>query len=196
DIHRVVLLGPAHRVPLRGLAVPSADSFATPLGEVEVDRAAVTRALDLPQVSESDRAHALEHSLEVQLPFLQTLLSGVRLVPFAVGDAPAAEVAEAIDLLWGAAETLIVISSDLSHYHTYDQARALDRSSAQTVLALSPTLDSSQACGALPINGLLTVVRRRGLRPELVDLRNSGDTAGNRLRVVGYGSFAFSEVRV
>src|SRR5262244_584887 len=109
DIHRVVLLGPAHRVPLRGLAVPSADSFATPLGEVEVDRAAVTRALDLPQVSESDRAHALEHSLEVQLPFLQLLLRSFRVVPFAVGEATAAEVAEVIELLWGGPETLIVI---------------------------------------------------------------------------------------
>ena len=194
DIQRVVLLGPAHRVVLRGLAVPAADSFATPLGEVEVDRAAVTRALDLPQVSESDRAHALEHSLEVQLPFLQTLLPGFRLVPFAVGDATAAQVAEVIELLWGGAETLVVVSSDLSHHHTYDQARRLDRSSAQTVLALSPTLDHDQACGALPINGLLTVVRRRGLQPELLDLRNSGDTAGDRLRVVGYGSFVFSEV--
>jgi MEMO1 family protein len=194
-IRRVVLLGPAHRVVLRGLAVPSADSFVTPLGEVEVDRAAVTRALDLPQVSESDRAHALEHSLEVQLPFLQTLLAQFRLVPFAVGEATAAQVAEVIDLLWGGAETLIVVSSDLSHYHTYDQARRLDRSSAQTVLALSPTLEEEQACGALPINGLLTVVRSRGLRPELLDLRNSGDTAGDKLRVVGYGSFAFSEAR-
>jgi len=194
DIQRVVLLGPAHRVVLRGLAVPSADSFATPLGEVEVDRAAVTRALDLPQVSESDRAHALEHSLEVQLPFLQTLLPRFRLVPFAVGDATRAQVAEVIELLWGGPETLLVVSSDLSHYHTYDQACTLDRSSAQTVLALSPTLDYEQACGALPINGLLTVVRGRGLRPELVDLRNSGDTAGDRLRVVGYGAFVFSEV--
>lgn len=195
DIRRVVLLGPAHRVLLRGLGVPSADSFATPFGEVEVDRAAVARALDLPQVTESDCAHALEHSLEVQLPFLQRVLGKFRLVPFAVGETTAAQVAEVIELLWGEAETLVVVSSDLSHYHTYDRARSLDRSSAQSVLALSPTLDNSQACGALPINGLLTVVRRRGLQPELLDLRNSGDTAGDRLRVVGYGSFVFSEAR-
>ena len=193
DIRRVVLLGPAHRVPLRGVAAPTADAFATPLGEIEVDRAAVTRALDLPQVSESDRAHALEHSLEVQLPFLQTLLPSFRLVPFAVGDATSAQVAELIDLLWGGPETLIVISSDLSHYHSYDQARALDRASAATILALSPTLDFEQACGALPINGLLSVVRQRGLRAQLIDLRNSGDTAGDKFRVVGYGSFLFDE---
>ncbi len=194
DIRRVALFGPAHRVPLRGLAVPSADCFATPLGEVEVDRAAVACARDLPQVVESDSAHALEHSLEVQLPFLQTLLANFRLVPFAVGDATAAQVAEVIDLLWGGAETLIVISSDLSHYHAYREAREIDRVSAQTVLTLAPTLGYKQACGALPINGFLTVARRRGLRPELLDLRNSGDTAGDKFRVVGYGSFAFSEV--
>jgi AmmeMemoRadiSam system protein B len=192
-IRRVVLLGPAHRVPVNGLAVPSVDAFATPLGEIEVDRAAVTCALDLPQVSESDRAHALEHSLEVQLPFLQMLLRSFRVVPFAVGDATAAQVAEVIDLLWGGAETLIVISSDLSHYHSYREARTIDQASAQAVLALSPTLDHEQACGALPINGLLTVARRRGLRPELLDLRNSGDTAGDKFRVVGYASFVLSE---
>jgi AmmeMemoRadiSam system protein B len=192
-IRRVVLLGPAHRVPLRGLAVPKVDAFATPLGEIEVDRAAVARALDLPQVSESDRAHALEHSLEVQLPFLQLLLGTFRVVPLAVGDATAAEVAEVIELLWGGPETLIVISSDLSHYHTYRDAQSIDQASARTVLALSPTLGFEQACGALPINGLLTIARRRGLRPELLDLRNSGDTSGDKFRVVGYASFVFSE---
>ena len=195
DIRRVVLLGPAHRVPLQGLAVPTSDCFATPLGDVTVDRAGVASALELPQVSECDSAHALEHSLEVQLPFLQTLLPGFRLVPLAVGDATAAEVAEVIELLWDGPETLIVVSSDLSHYHSYDVARAIDHSSAQTVLTLSPTLGFSQACGALPINGLLTVARRHGIQAELLDLRNSGDTAGDKARVVGYASFVFSESR-
>ena len=192
-IRRVVLLGPAHRVPFRGLAVPSADAFATPLGEIEVDRRAIACALELSQVSESDRAHALEHSLEVQLPFLQTLLRSFRLVPFAVGDATAEEVAEVIELLWGGPETLIVVSSDLSHYHTYGEARALDKATADAVMQLSPTLGYKQACGALPINGLLTVARRHGLKPELLDLRNSGDTDGDKFRVVGYGSFVFGE---
>ena len=146
-------------------------------------------------MSESDRAHALEHSQEVQLPFLQLLLGGFRVVPFAVGDATAAQVAEVIELLWGGPETLIVISSDLSHYHAYGEARAIDQASAQTVLALSPTLGYEQACGALPINGLVTVARRRGLHPELLDLRNSGDTAGGKFRVVGYASFVFSEAQ-
>jgi AmmeMemoRadiSam system protein B len=195
DIRRVVLIGPAHRVPVMGLAAPSVDVFATPLGEIEVDRSAVSRALDLPQVTESDRAHALEHSLEVQLPFLQLLLGSFRVVPFAVGDATSGQVAEVIELLWGGPETLIVISSDLSHYHTYREAGAIDQESAQIVLALSPTLGFEQACGALPINGLLTVARRRGLHPELLDLRNSGDTAGDKFRVVGYASFVFSEAQ-
>jgi hypothetical protein len=192
-IRRVVLFGPAHRVPVRGLALPSARAFATPLGRVEVDRDAVAAALALPQVRESDAAHALEHSLEVQLPFLQAVLGEFDIVPFAVGDATPGEVVDVIELLWGGPETLIVVSSDLSHYHRYAEARQIDRATADAVLALSPTLDHEQACGATPVNGLLLCARRRGLRPELLDLRNSGDTAGDRSRVVGYAAFAFVE---
>ena len=191
-IRRVVLLGPAHRVAVRGLALPSTRAFATPLGTVEVDREAIAALAGLPQVVESDAAHALEHSLEVQLPFLQTLLDDFRIVPFAVGDATPREVAEVLDRLWGGAETLVVVSSDLSHYHRYAEARALDRSSAERILALDASLDHDDACGATPINGLLLCARRRGLAPELIDLRNSGDTAGDRARVVGYASFAFA----
>lgn len=193
-IRRVVLFGPTHRVPVRGLALPSAHAFATPLGTVDVDRDAVASALALPQVCASDAAHVLEHSLEVQLPFLQTVLRNFSIVPFAVGDATPAEVAEVIELLWGGAETLIVISSDMSHYHRYAEAREIDLATASAVLALSATLEHEQACGATPINGFLVAARRRGLRPELLDLRNSGDTAGDRSRVVGYASFAFGEV--
>jgi hypothetical protein len=192
-IRRVVLFGPTHRVPVRGLALPSARAFATPLGVVDVDRDAAAAALALPQVRESDAAHALEHSLEVQLPFLQAVLGEFSIVPFAVGDATPGEVADVIELLWGGPETLIVISSDLSHYHRYAEAREIDRATADAVLALSPVLDHEQACGATPINGLLLSARRRGLRPELLDLRSSGDTAGDKTRVVGYASFAFAE---
>ncbi len=191
-IRRVVLFGPTHRVPVRGLALPSARAFATPLGEVVVDRAAVDRALTLPQVVTSDAAHAFEHSLEVQLPFLQAVLGTFGIVPFAVGDASAREVSEVIELLWGGAETLIVVSSDLSHYHAYADARRRDRATADTILALCATLDHDDACGATPVNGLLLAARRQDLRPELLDLRNSGDTAGDRSRVVGYASFAFA----
>jgi hypothetical protein len=193
-IRRVVLLGPAHRVAVRGLAVPDAAAFATPLGAVEVDRDAIRAVLALPQVRISAAAHAAEHSLEVQLPFLQALLDDFRIVPLVVGAASADEVAAVIDLLWGGPETLVVISTDLSHYHAYDTARAIDRGSAERILALDPVLDHEQACGATPLNGLLVCARRRGLVPELLDLRNSGDTAGDRARVVGYASFAFAEV--
>jgi AmmeMemoRadiSam system protein B len=191
-IHRVVILGPTHRVAVRGLALPSARAFATPLGSVEVDREAVALLAGLPQVVESGAAHALEHSLEVQLPFLQAVLGAFRIVPLAVGDASTREVAEVLDRLWGGPETLVVVSSDLSHYHPYAEARAIDRASAERILALDGSLDHDEACGATPINGLLLCARRRGLVPELIDLRNSGDTAGDRTRVVGYASFAFS----
>ena len=192
-IRRVVLLGPTHRVAVRGLALPSVRAFATPLGEVEVDREAVAAVAGMPQVVVSDAAHALEHSLEVQLPFLQAVLDGFRIVPFAVGAASAEEVAQVLDRLWGGPETLVVVSSDLSHYHRYAEARAIDRASAERILALDGTLDHEEACGATPINGLVLCARRRGLAPGLVDLRNSGDTAGDRSRVVGYASFVFEE---
>ena len=192
-IRRVVILGPTHRVAIRGLALPSARAFATPLGEVAVDRRAAALALTLPQVQENDEAHAQEHALEVQLPFLQAVLDDFRIVPLAVGAASTEEVADVIERLWGGPETLILVSSDLSHYHRYDVARAIDRGSADGILALAPFLDHEQACGATPINALLHCARRRNLVPELLDLRNSGDTAGDKSRVVGYASFAFVE---
>jgi len=191
DYSRVVLLGPAHRAYLRGLALPAADAFATPLGEIALDREAIAAIGHLPQVCVSDDAHAHEHSLEVHLPFLQRALAGFTLVPLAVGEASAEEVAEVLGLLWGDDRTLIVISSDLSHYLPYAQARTIDEQTARMVLSLAPQLNHQQACGATPVNGLLLEARRRGLAPELLDLRNSGDTAGDKNSVVGYASFAF-----
>lgn len=194
-IRRVVLLGPCHRVAVRGLAIPGASRFATPLGTIPLDMPAVAAALELPQVIRHDAAHATEHSLEVQLPFLQQVLDDFSLVPFAVGYATPDEVAEVLDLLWGGPETLIVISSDLSHYHPYADAQRRDASTADDIAHLRLLVDHEQACGATPINGLIEVARRRGLRPTLLDLRNSGDTAGDKSRVVGYASFAFMEAR-
>jgi len=195
QIERVVLLGPAHRVPVRALAAPKVDAFETPLGRVPLDRAALATLDELPQVVRDDLAHEGEHSLEVQLPFLQTVLGDFMLVPLVVGDASPAEVAQVLERLWGGDETLIVISSDLSHYLPYASAQAIDAATARRIVALDAGLDQHEACGAIPINGALQVARRHGLVPRLLDLRNSGDTAGDRRRVVGYGAFVFDEPR-
>jgi MEMO1 family protein len=190
-VRRVVLFGPCHRVPVRGLALPEATAFATPLGQVPIDQEAVKSLAGLPQVVVSSAVHAEEHALEVQLPFLQRVLGEFSLVPLAVGAATPEQVAEVIDRLWGGAETLIVISSDLSHYHPYEEARAIDRGTAQAILDYSADIDHEQACGATPVAGMLLAAKRHKLNVELLDLRNSGDTAGDRGRVVGYASFAF-----
>jgi AmmeMemoRadiSam system protein B len=190
-LRRVVLLGPAHRVPVRGLGASSAVAFATPLGDVPVDREAVQRALGLPQVELADAAHAPEHSLEVQLPFLQVVLGRFSLVPFVVGDAAPEEVAEVIELLWDGPETLLLVSSDLSHYLGYEAARRMDAETTRAIEELRPRdIGYEQACGRIPLQGLLVVARRRGLRARTLDLRSSGDTAGSRDAVVGYGAYA------
>lgn len=192
-IRRVVLLGPCHRVAVSGLAAPTVEAFATPLGNVRLDREALDSLADLPQVVTRDDAHAQEHSLEVQLPFLQTMLRDFTLVPLAVGRTGAGDVAQVIERLWGGPETLIVISSDLSHFHPYAEARRIDGDTAAHILALDQLISFDQACGALPINGLLAVARARGLQIERVAQCNSGDTAGDRSRVVGYATFALYE---
>jgi MEMO1 family protein len=191
-IRRVVLLGPAHRDACKGLAASSAEAFATPLGTVPVDRQALARVLALPQVQILNEAHALEHSLEVHLPFLQEVLGAVTLIPLVVGEATPEEVGEVLDVLWDGPETLIVISSDLSHYYDYDTARRLDQATSRAIEALRPQdIRSEQACGRNPINGLLYAARKHGLHARTVDLRNSGDTAGPRDEVVGYGAYVF-----
>ena len=192
-VRRVVLAGPAHREYVRGAAVPAAQAFASPLGPVPVDREAVAALRALPFVEVSDRAHAFEHSLEVHLPFLQSVLERFTLVPIVVGGAAPDEMARAFEAVWGGDETLIVVSSDLSHYLPYNAAQARDRRTAAAIVDLDAQVDPEEACGAGPINGLLTVARRRGMSAELLDLRNSGDTAGDRDRVVGYAAFAFRD---
>lgn len=191
-IRRVVLLGPSHRVSFRGIAASAADAFATPLGNVPLDKDAIRSISDLPQVLVSDKAHAPEHSLEVQLPFLQEVLSKFSLVPLAVGDTTAEEVAEVLERLWGGDETLIVVSSDLSHYHDYKTAGLMDRATSDAIEHMEPeSIDYEQACGRLPIAGLLLAAKKRGMRGHTIDLRNSGDTAGPRGEVVGYGAYVF-----
>ncbi len=192
-IKRVVLLGPVHRVAVLGLAAPTVDAFETPLGRIPLDKAALAQLGNLPQVVWSDRPHAQEHSLEVQLPMLQSVLdNGFALVPLAVGQASPTEVAEVLERLWGGDETLIVISSDLSHFLPYAQARVKDSATVQRILDFAPALNGEEACGAAPLNGALLAARHHGLRSRLLDLRNSGDSNfGDKDRVVGYAAVAF-----
>jgi len=192
-IHRVVLLGPTHRVAVRGLALPGADAFATPLGNVRIDLAAAQAIAHLPQVTISAPAHAQEHSLEVQLPFLQSVLPDFKLLPLAVGMASAEEVAEVLEVLWGGDETLIVISSDLSHYMPYPTAQRVDNETVQSILKLHQPIAHDRACGGTPIGGLIVAAKKHRLTPHLLDLRNSGDTAGSHDQVVGYAAIAFTQ---
>jgi AmmeMemoRadiSam system protein B len=190
---RVVLLGPAHRVAFSGLAASSAAAFATPLGEVPVDQEAVRRLADLPQVRVFDEAQRLEHSLEVHLPFLQVTLGRFTLLPLVVGDASAEQVCQVLELEAPLPGTLLVISSDLSHYHDYATAMRIDKGTSAHIEALDYAgIGYGQACGRNPVSGLLLYAKRHALTAETVDLRNSGDTAGPRDQVVGYGAYVFN----
>lgn len=191
-IRHVVLLGPSHRVAVHGLALPGADAFATPLGSVELDTDLVQAIAHLPQVTVSKTAHALEHSLEVQLPFLQSMLGEFTLLPLAVGVTSAQAVAEVLEHVWGGEETLIVVSSDLSHYLPYAVAQRMDRETIDAIMRLRQFDDHHRACGHIIINGLLLAAQHHHLVPQLLDLRNSGDTAGSKDQVVGYAAVAFS----
>lgn len=195
-IRRVVLIGPAHRVAFRGFAIPGAQAFMTPLGLIPLSRTDWLALGEREDVIVDDRPHASEHCLEVQLPFLQHVLPQFEIVPVLVGDAGPKAVAGLLSALWGGSETLIVISSDLSHYLPYQVARRVDATTLDEIMSLRATLDPEQACGARPLNGLLTLAGKWGLKPQLIEMCNSGDTAGDRARVVGYASIAFYEENV
>jgi len=189
QIRRVVLLGPAHRVFLDGMAVPSVDLFTTPLGDVPLDRDVIEQITGMPGVSVSDQAHQDEHCLEVQLPFLQTLLTRFTLVPVVVGDCDPDRVAAVIDQLWGGSDTLVVISTDLSHFLSYEEASLVDTRTCRRILEKADSLSGEEACGARALNGLMRSEHVRALDVELLAVCNSGDTAGTKDRVVGYGAF-------
>lgn len=190
EISRVVLIGPSHWAAFRGLAVSSAESFLTPLGNILVDQDAVQAILKLPFVDYLEEAHVHEHSLEVHLPFLQEMLNDFKIVPIVAGDATPEQVGKVIETLWGGPETLIVISSDLSHYHDYATARQLDQATSKQIENLQyDELAYESACGKVPVSGLLKVARDKSLTIKTIDLRNSGDTAGDKSRVVGYGAY-------
>ena len=190
QVKRVLLIGPAHRVYIEGMAIPSVEYFATPLGKVELDREALGIVARLPGVQVFDEAHREEHSLEVQLPFLQTVLNRFTLVPIVVGGAGAVQVAAVIDALTEDEGTLVVISSDLSHFHDYQEARRIDGDTCRQILAKATDLRGEEACGARGINGLMASRKGSELKVTLLHACNSGDTAGNHSRVVGYGAFA------
>jgi AmmeMemoRadiSam system protein B/AmmeMemoRadiSam system protein A len=192
-VRRVVLLGPVHRVAVRGLALPAVEFFDTPLGRIPVDVDAVRELATLPQVVGSAPAHAMEHSLEVQLPFLQKALGTFTLVPLAVGTASVEEVAAVLERVWGGPETLIVISTDMSHYHAYDDARRIDAATIERIARFATDINHEEACGATPLNGLLFLCRKKNLKIELLAACNSGDTAGGKGRVVGYSSFGLHD---
>jgi AmmeMemoRadiSam system protein B len=193
-INQVVLLGPSHHVAFDGLATTSAEAFATPLGQVRCDRELIQKVESLPAVVRFDAAHTGEHSLEVQLPFLQVVLEEFSIVPLVVGEASVEQISAVLEAIWGGPETRIVISSDLSHYYDWQTARELDADTARVIELLRPEdLGKGRACGRLPIQGLLCAARHRGLESRALDLRNSGDTSGSCSKVVGYGAFAFAE---
>jgi len=193
-ITRVVLIGPTHYVRVRGIAAPTVDAFETPLGHVPVDAEALSEIADLQFVIRADAPHAPEHALEVELPFLQAALGSFRVVPLLVGDAAPQDVADVLRRLWGGSETLIVVSSDLSHYHSYETARRLDLATAAAIEHRDwASLGPNQACGCLAVAGLLMEAKRHAFKARRLSLCNSGDTAGSRDRVVGYGAWMFPQ---
>lgn len=193
-INRVILVGPSHRVAFEGIAASGATHFSTPLGLVPLDRQTTLELEALELVSESDSAHAFEHSLEVQIPFLQEILKDFQLVPLVVGNCSPSQVAKMMETVWGGPETLFVISSDLSHYHDYHTAQKIDKQTASAIENLDPTpIGYENACGRAGLNAILMIAQNRNLEIKELDLRNSGDTAGSKGNVVGYGSWALFE---
>ena len=193
-VTQVILVGPSHRVSFNGLAISKAESFSTPLGEIAIDFASVNKISSLPFVDYIEQAHIFEHCLEVQLPFLQTILDNFTIVPIVVGDASVEQVSSVLKMLWGGMETLIVISSDLSHYHDYETAQIIDQKTSENIESLQyEALNSESACGKIPVSGLLALAREKSLSVKTIDLRNSGDTAGDKNRVVGYGAYVIEE---
>ena len=193
SIKHVVLLGPSHKVGFTGLALSHADAFRTPLGDIPLDAEAIASIIHFPFVEYREQAHLLEHSLEVQLPFLQMTLDSFKLLPIVAGDCPAELIEELLELFYGQDDTLIVISSDLSHFHDYQTAQRLDKQTSRLIEQLEyQLLDYDSACGRVPVSGLMVLAKKKSLQIETIDLRNSGDTAGNKSRVVGYGAYVIN----
>lgn len=192
EIERVVLMGPSHRVPFMGIATPTDDYFETPLGDIPIDFESISLLKNLSFVQELQAAHQQEHSLEVQLPFLQKIIPNFKLIPLVIGQANDQQVSDVIEQLWHVPNTLFVMSSDLSHYLNYESAQLSDKATCDAIEALQPqVIDYDQACGRAAIAGMLLTAKHHELQVKTLDLRNSGDTAGTKDRVVGYGCWVF-----
>lgn len=193
EIRRIVLLGPSHRVAFAGLAIPSADEFETPLGKVAVDRLSLIRMTEYADVSWLDEAHRYEHSLEVQLPFIQMLFPMASIIPIVVGDVDPESIVSVLDEVWGGRETLIVVTTDLSHDLPCNEANARDRRASETIKALDgDALNAEDVCGLLPLKGFLKMAKAKRLKLISMVLKNSGDRGCTSDRVVGYGGYAFA----
>ncbi len=192
EIKRVVLLGPNHRMPVRGIALSPAEAWETPFGPLPVDRTARDSLARQPGFAVTPMPFVNEHSLEVHLPFIHRVLGKVEILPMLVGETTTEQASRTLDALWGGPETAIIISSDLSHYHDYETCRTKDEETASGIERLQQDICvGDRACGFHSIKGLIDQAQRRDLRVTALDVRNSGDTHGPRDRVVGYGSFAF-----
>ncbi|HEY8079483.1 MAG TPA: AmmeMemoRadiSam system protein B [Labilithrix sp.] len=191
-IERVVVLGPAHYVDVKGIATSNASAFTTPMGELLLDRDAIDAIARLPGVAALDNAHAPEHSVEVQIPFVQAALGQVRLVPLLCGSGTCEkQLDRVLDVLWGGEETLFVVSSDLSHYLDYDSARARDAATTRSIESLdADAIGSDDACGPSCLRAILRAASKRRMHAKVLDVKSSGDTVGGRDEVVGYGAYA------
>jgi AmmeMemoRadiSam system protein B len=191
EIRRVILLGPNHRVPLAGIAAPDVSCFRTPLGDIDIDQKMISQLADKGLLQINSLPHENEHCLETQLPFLQKLLSDWQLVPLIVGETAVDDVSALLDEVIHDPDNLVIISSDLSHFHEYHEAQRIDSHTSELIETLQPVVHPQQACGAFPLNGLLQLAGSMGLKVITLDRKNSGDTAGGKDQVVGYGCYAF-----
>ena len=194
DFHRILLLGPAHRVWLEGIAFPGTDAFETPLGRIPLAKQQIRELLRFPEVQLRDDAHQDEHCLEVQLPFLQEILNEFELIPAVVGEISPDSLSGLLENLLEDPQNLLLLSTDLSHFHSYSEAQAIDQKTAEAIESFEDEkILPEQACGAHPLRGLLRHARIQGWKIQRLGLCNSGDTAGSKDRVVGYGAWALSE---
>lgn len=196
-IKNIILVGPSHYIAFNGVAYSDYDTFITPLGELFVNTNLIQQIAKLPATQHFNDAFSREHCLEVQFPFLQKKLNEFTIVPLLVSGANKQTVASVLEALWGDKETLVIISSDLSHYHDYLTAQQLDSETSQAIVNLdADNIKEDSACGRIAIRGLLHLAKQKKMQAKKILQINSGDTAGDKQRVVGYGAYHFFENEV